>query len=531
MKILRVGVGALFGLAIAAGCSSVLPGSQTSSPHLSTPKSVSPGSIAAAPMAKTAILPASAMAVRPQSAIQGVNWTQISGSATFIAAAPDGSIWALSSSPAGADKNIWHYANGAWTNISGLASRLAVAPDGTLYAINSGGGTFSYNAGTWTALGGGASAVTAATDGSIYVLSNGNAAGSDQAIWHYKNGWSQVAGSGTSIAASWDTNGYTIPSGALAAGGLYILNSGGGIYYENPNQSFVQIPGGASAIAATTIGGVFVLGYPADPNGNSIYYYDLNTPGWNTQGGAGVSISTDSAHVYVIGAAGGIYSSPVTRVPVRPTPFATPAATPNVNSTCGSPNPQPGQQRCGVQRWHVKTLDDVNEGTINWTPSVQTVTYMDALPVPSGYNESCDTCRYAPSETQVYTIRALLLTRKHETGSSGDDDYHVGVADPDNTSKTMVMELPHSICIDACASGFGGFYDAGRNLLDTCFGAASSSFQAFPAGVVADITGVAFFDGIHGQTDVAPNGVELHPILHIEFVSGKPNVTGCTQGS
>jgi hypothetical protein len=29
------------------------------------------------------------------------------------------------------------------------------------------------------------------------------------------------------------------------------------------------------------------------------------------------------------------------------------------------------------------------------------------------------------------------------------------------------------------------------------------------------ITGVGFFDYIHGQHGVAPNGVELHPVLNV----------------
>jgi hypothetical protein len=29
--------------------------------------------------------------------------------------------------------------------------------------------------------------------------------------------------------------------------------------------------------------------------------------------------------------------------------------------------------------------------------------------------------------------------------------------------------------------------------------------------------GVAFFDVVHGQEGVAPNGIELHPILMIDF--------------
>jgi hypothetical protein len=31
--------------------------------------------------------------------------------------------------------------------------------------------------------------------------------------------------------------------------------------------------------------------------------------------------------------------------------------------------------------------------------------------------------------------------------------------------------------------------------------------------VLARVTGVAFFDTKHGQVGVAPNGIELHPIL------------------
>ncbi len=33
------------------------------------------------------------------------------------------------------------------------------------------------------------------------------------------------------------------------------------------------------------------------------------------------------------------------------------------------------------------------------------------------------------------------------------------------------------------------------------------------------VTGVLYFDRVHGQIGVAPNGVELHPVLAIEKVS------------
>jgi hypothetical protein len=36
----------------------------------------------------------------------------------------------------------------------------------------------------------------------------------------------------------------------------------------------------------------------------------------------------------------------------------------------------------------------------------------------------------------------------------------------------------------------------------------------------AHVTGVAFFDFDHGQTGVAPNAIELHPVLGFRCLSG-----------
>src|ERR1700693_266289 len=302
-------------LATACSSSTVRQTPASSAVRLGTPHSISPGSITPAPMAQTAILPASVMfaaTVRTtQAKLQGVNYTQIPGAAIAASGATDGSLWVLSTPPSGPDKYIWHYSGGTWTNISGLASAISVGPTGTLYAINSGGGAWTYSNGTWTALGGGWGALTAASDGSLYVLSNANAAGSNQAIWHYTNGWSQIAGAGVAIAASWDPNNYTQSNGTVQAYGLYVLNSAGNIYVQNVNGTFVQLPGSASAVAPTTVGGVFVLAYPANSNGNSIYYYNLNVPGWSTQPGLGVSISAGGNVLYVINASSAIYSSPI----------------------------------------------------------------------------------------------------------------------------------------------------------------------------------------------------------------------------
>ena len=265
---------------LVAGCStSAVRSPAPSGITLVTPQSVSPGSIRPAPMVHTAILPPSVMlaaTVRTtKAAITGLNYTQIPGAATAAAAAPDGSLWVLSTGPSGLDKYIWHYSGGSWTNISGLASAISVAPNGTLYAINSGGSAYSYSGGVWTGFGGGCRALTAAYDNSLYVISNGG--GSDGAIWHYAGGtWTQQPGSGVSLAASWDSNTYANPGGTITPDGLWVINSLGSIYYLG-SSGYVQLAGAASAIAPIT-GGLFVLGYPTNPNGNVLYYYDLDDP-------------------------------------------------------------------------------------------------------------------------------------------------------------------------------------------------------------------------------------------------------------
>lgn len=274
--------------------------------------------------------------VRQQSVMQGLNWTQIQGAASEVAAAPDGSLWALSTEPAGPDKYIWHFANGTWTNISGLAEHLSVALSGIVYAVNSGGGTYAYSSGAWAALGGGAVAITAASDGSIYVLSNAGGA-ADKAIWHNVAGrWTQVPGSGVAIAASWDKEYFAGPfpggSGAIKPGGIYILNSAGSIYYENTDGTFALLPGSASAIEPISMGAVFVLGYPVNGGGNPVYYYDLSAGNWTAESGAGTSLSSDSSHLYVVNSSGAIYSTSVAAY-IASTPVPSPPPTPVPGAT------------------------------------------------------------------------------------------------------------------------------------------------------------------------------------------------------
>jgi hypothetical protein len=49
---------------------------------------------------------------------------------------------------------------------------------------------------------------------------------------------------------------------------------------------------------------------------------------------------------------------------------------------------------------------------------------------------------------------------------------------------------------------------------------AASSFTQLKGE--ATIRGVGFFDFLHGQTGVAPNGIELHPVLKFTNATCQP---------
>ena len=110
-----VAVALLAGVACSSAGGGLTP--QTGAKITLPPKSVSPAAIKVAPMASTAIEPASAMlSRRPATAANPASWAQIPGEGSEISAAADGSIWVLAAGTG--DRAIWHYSGGTWTNIS-----------------------------------------------------------------------------------------------------------------------------------------------------------------------------------------------------------------------------------------------------------------------------------------------------------------------------------------------------------------------------------------------------------------------------
>jgi hypothetical protein len=161
------------------------------------------------------------------------------------------------------------------------------------------------------------------------------------------------------------------------------------------------------------------------------------------------------------------------------------------------------QVGCGIERWSVKTLADPAGRRLTLTPRLATVRALRRKQVP-GY---LGLRRHVGVERTTFRLRAKLIEMKLET----DSDIHLVIADATRTGATMIAELPSSSCTaGATPKARLEMRNARKAFVASC-GAPTGSFRRLSG--TATVTGVGFFDQIHGQTGVAPNGIELHPVV------------------
>jgi hypothetical protein len=139
---------------------------------------------------------------------------------------------------------------------------------------------------------------------------------------------------------------------------------------------------------------------------------------------------------------------------------------------------------CGIERWSVKTLKD-RPRLISRRPT--TVAYLTGLPRPAVLPAN-----RLPFERRIFTVVVSVTLDRTEA----DLDHHLVLR---SGSRTMIAETPSSLCT-AGAKAYR------RRQMANARSAARLCSRA-------RVTGVAFFDFLHGQSGVAPNGIELHPVL------------------
>jgi hypothetical protein len=146
---------------------------------------------------------------------------------------------------------------------------------------------------------------------------------------------------------------------------------------------------------------------------------------------------------------------------------------------------------CGVERWTVKTLQDRPRLL---PPRRTTVHFLITRPRP-GYLPHTR----LPFEHRVYTVVAAVVLVRHED----DSDVHVVIQ---QGGDHMITEVPSLSCDRRATLLRRRQMMVARSHVRLCNR--------------ARVTGVAFFDTDHGQTGVAPNAIELHPILGFTCLTG-----------
>lgn len=186
--------------------------------------------------------------------------------------------------------------------------------------------------------------------------------------------------------------------------------------------------------------------------------------------------------------------------------------------TCGT--------RCGVERWAIKTLTDSEAAAVgNATPQNTSVSALLGESAPAQLTDS-----RTPLEKERFHLTALIIGWKIEskggtagahasgTGSVPDHDFHIVIADPQDTSKQMIMEVPDPKCQGVCSSKFLTQISQVRSEVLTRLGTPASSIRALAKPWLVEVTGPGFFDFAHGQDGLARNCIEIHPVMEIKFV-------------
>lgn len=171
---------------------------------------------------------------------------------------------------------------------------------------------------------------------------------------------------------------------------------------------------------------------------------------------------------------------------------------------------------CGVERWPVKTLADAKAAQITWAPTKTNIPHLVGLP-SSGEGD-----RTAPVETTTWQLTGThIIAFKQEP----DSDIHLELQSPLAGKPTMIAEMPLQSCITAAS-------EPAVRAAQLATGTARAAFETYlkahgiqvtgsyqTVDIPATLRGVGFFDFLHGQRGVAPNGVELHPVV---FFKGAP---------
>ena len=159
---------------------------------------------------------------------------------------------------------------------------------------------------------------------------------------------------------------------------------------------------------------------------------------------------------------------------------------------------------CGTERWSVKTAADDDRQHVVTDPRSASIHFLRTRHTPSLRPQ---TGRAAPVELTTYRVRARLVEYVREA----DGDYHLVLAD--RAGRTIIAEIPDPRCV-AKISPVKEAIKTARARMDAHL-SVTSGFKSSNRRVV--VRGIGFFDYFHGQTGMAPDDLELHPVTALRF--------------
>jgi len=159
------------------------------------------------------------------------------------------------------------------------------------------------------------------------------------------------------------------------------------------------------------------------------------------------------------------------------------------------------------RNWIFKIGTDVDARKVSLDPVPTTIDTLIALPhVDRPPNDR----RIAPVELTTWVLRDVEL-RQFQRAPDG--DVHMVIAD--EHGHTMIIEAAPPFCCDE-DSPWRKQIVAVRKIVDAEIPMALLGFHRR----TISIAGPGYYDFLHAQIGVAPNAIELHPILAICFGKG-----------
>jgi hypothetical protein len=172
---------------------------------------------------------------------------------------------------------------------------------------------------------------------------------------------------------------------------------------------------------------------------------------------------------------------------------------------------------CGTERWKVKTLADSDAGKLVHQALPAKISELVGIDAPARSILDLHEDGRLPAEMHTYRVQGYLVGFKRES----DEDFHIVIEDLEKRTATMIVEMPAPACVPMF---FRHDADVLRAQFEQRFGHVTAKFKNVRRHrIKVEFIGAGFFDFIHGQTGVAKNGFELHPVFAWREIFFKPD--------